>query len=101
MVKAAENNPKAGIRKLADKFRCGKTQISTILCDKGRIIGLYEANMSGDSDSIYKGRIIGFHGANTSGDSHKIKKGSSVCMKQIRLAMAIAERESLLTSSLM
>ena len=43
VAKAAEKNPKAGIRKLANKFKCGKTQISTILRNKERIIGLYEA----------------------------------------------------------
>ena len=44
----AEKNPKAEIRKLADKFNCSKMQISTILHNKERIIILYEANMSGD-----------------------------------------------------
>ena len=48
VVKAAEKNPKGGIRKLVDEFKCGKTQISTILRDKERIINLYEANTSGD-----------------------------------------------------
>ena len=51
MVKAAEKNPKAGIRKLADEFKCVKTQISTILRDKERTIALYETNTSGDSHS--------------------------------------------------
>ena len=55
MVKVAEKNPKAGIRKLADKFRWSTTQISTILCNKGRIICLYEARTFGNSHRIKEG----------------------------------------------
>ena len=51
VVKATERNPEAGIRKLADTFKCRKTQISTILHDEERIIGLYEAKASGDTQS--------------------------------------------------
>ena len=47
VVRTAERETKISIRKLADMFQCGKTQISTILKDKDRIIELYEKNASG------------------------------------------------------
>ena len=62
MVKAAEKNPKFGVRKLADIFKC----------DRHR-------------SPLY----------------YSIKKGSSVCMKQILLVIAIAEKESVLPRSRM
>ena len=64
MIKAAEKNPKAGLRKLADEFKSGKTQISTILRDKERILDLYEANASGDSHSRKRKRTSRFSDVN-------------------------------------
>ena len=46
VVKTVEKEPKIGIRKLAMLFKCGKTQISTILRSKDRIVELYGANAS-------------------------------------------------------
>ena len=46
VIKEAENNPGVGIRKLADKFKCGKTQISCILKKKDEIRALYGENAS-------------------------------------------------------
>lgn len=64
VVKASEKNPKAGIRKLADEFKCGKTQIRTILRDKETIVGLYEANTFGDSHSRKRKRTSQFSDVN-------------------------------------
>ena len=64
VVKEAEKYPKAGIRKLVDEFKCRKTQISSILCDKERIIGLYEANTSGSSHSRKRKRTSQFSDVN-------------------------------------
>ena len=64
MVKAAEKNPKPGVRKLADDFKCDKTQINTILRDKESIIGLYEAYTSGDSHSRKRKRTSQFSDVN-------------------------------------
>ena len=38
VIKAAESDPKIGVRKLAEIFQCGKTQISTILKNKAVIM---------------------------------------------------------------
>ena len=46
VIKTLEKEPKIGIRKLATLFKCGETQISTILRSKDRIVELYEANAS-------------------------------------------------------
>ncbi len=43
VIKVAEKLPKPTIRKLAEDFNCGKTQISTILQNKSRVIELYES----------------------------------------------------------
>ena len=43
VIKTAENEPKIGLRKLAGMFSCGKTQISSILNSKERILEMYEA----------------------------------------------------------
>ena len=45
VVKFAERNPKLGLRKLAEQFKCGKTQISFILQIKADIVKLYEENV--------------------------------------------------------
>ena len=37
-----------GIRKLAERFGCGKTQICTILKNKEKIVELYLSNASGE-----------------------------------------------------
>lgn len=42
VIKTVERERKIGIRKLAELFSCGKTQISTILKDKEKIVELYE-----------------------------------------------------------
>ena len=34
VIKAAESNPKLGVKKLAELYDCGKTQISCILKEK-------------------------------------------------------------------
>ena len=44
VIKAVEKEPEIGIRKLAGLFSCGKTQISTILNNKERIVEMYEAH---------------------------------------------------------
>ena len=46
VIKASEKRPKPTIRQLAQDFKCGKTQISTILVNKPKIIELYESNAS-------------------------------------------------------
>ena len=40
VIKASE--PKPSIRKLAEEFNCGKTQISTILQNKHEILDMYD-----------------------------------------------------------
>ena len=42
VIKTVERERKIDIRKLAELFSCGKTQISTILKDKEKIVELYE-----------------------------------------------------------
>ena len=44
VLKVNEKEPKIGCRKLASMFKCGKTQIQTILQNKDRIKDLYESN---------------------------------------------------------
>ena len=46
LVKKAKSDPSLGIRKLAEIFDCGKTQVSTIIQNKDTIIELYESNAS-------------------------------------------------------
>ena len=48
MIKASEKVPKPTIRKLAEEFNCGKTQISTILQNKHEILDMYETNASSE-----------------------------------------------------
>ena len=45
VIKASEKLPKPGIRKLAEEFNCGKTQISTVLQNKAEIL---ESTASGE-----------------------------------------------------
>ena len=46
VIKTAEREPKLGVRKLALRFGCGKTQISTILKNKEAVREFYESNAS-------------------------------------------------------
>ena len=48
LVKKTKSDPSLGIRKLAEIFDCGKTQVSTILHNKDTIIELYESNTSSE-----------------------------------------------------
>ena len=48
VIKASEKVPKPSVRKLAEEFNCGKTQISTILQNKHEILDMYETNASGE-----------------------------------------------------
>ena len=49
VIKASKITPKLGIRKIAEQFKCGKTQISSILKNESRIVEMYEANASGNT----------------------------------------------------
>ena len=44
VLKTVEKEPKIGVRKLAGLFSCGKTQISSILKNKEKIVEMYEAH---------------------------------------------------------
>ena len=55
VIKAAEREPNVGTRKLADTFKCGKTQIQTIIKNKQHIKDLYVSNAS-SSLTQYKKR---------------------------------------------
>ena len=46
LIKKANDNPSFGVRKLADMFECGRTQVSGILKDKAKYLDLYESNAS-------------------------------------------------------
>ena len=54
VIKKAEKNKTIGVRKLAEKFGCGKTHISTILKNKERIEELYASNAFGQRCLIGK-----------------------------------------------
>ncbi|XP_011406639.1 PREDICTED: tigger transposable element-derived protein 4-like [Amphimedon queenslandica] len=54
VIQRAEKEPKIGVRRLADIFSCGKTQISCILRDKERIKDLYESNSNGGLCQVRK-----------------------------------------------
>ena len=46
-IKAYEKEPQPSGRQMAEKFNCGKTQISTILQNKAEILDMYESISSG------------------------------------------------------
>ena len=46
VVRFKENNPHVSARKLADQFKCGKTQIQAILLKKDEILKDYESNLN-------------------------------------------------------
>lgn len=48
VIMTSERETKIGIRKLADLFQCGKSQISAILKNKATVKQLYESNASSD-----------------------------------------------------
>ena len=54
VIKAAKNNPQFSVRRLADLFECGKTQISSLLKNKESILELYETNAASESVSSRK-----------------------------------------------
>ena len=61
VIKLAEEDPKLGLRKLADLFDCGKTQISGILKDKDTVLELYNGNLlSKDSFFLKRYRACEF-----------------------------------------
>ena len=49
VIDEAKKNPGISSRTLAEKFSCGKTQITTILKNKATIVEKYESNMSSTS----------------------------------------------------
>ena len=48
VIKETEKEPKISVCKLTELFSCGKTQISSILKDKDRIVELYETQNASD-----------------------------------------------------
>ena len=54
VIKAAEKS-RVGVRKLAEQFNCGRTQISSILKNKEALLELYESNASSNSICMKKG----------------------------------------------
>ena len=44
LIKKAAANPSFGIRKLAELFECGRTQVSGILKSRAKFLDLYESN---------------------------------------------------------
>ena len=48
VVKATKRNPEFGVRKLANLFKCGRTQIS-FLKNSESILELYEGNVASKS----------------------------------------------------
>ena len=49
VIKATKKNPKFGVRKLADLFKCGRTQIFSFLKNSESILELYEGNVASES----------------------------------------------------
>ena len=58
VIKAAKSNPQFGVRRLADMFECGRSQISSLLKNKESILELYEANAASKSVSSRKGQDL-------------------------------------------
>ena len=48
VVRLKEKNPHVSARRLADQFKCGKTQIQAILLEKDEISKDYESNVNGN-----------------------------------------------------
>ena len=66
VIQASKKFPKPGIRKLAEEFQCGKTQISTILQNEARIVEMYEENASGAACQLKRVRNSKFGELNDS-----------------------------------
>ena len=54
VIQVAQKNPSLSVRSLAERFDCGKTQVSRILKDKVTIIEKYESNASSESKRSLK-----------------------------------------------
>lgn len=54
VIKLVAKEPNIGSRKLAERFHCGKTQITTILKNKDQIKELFESNASGSLSQFRK-----------------------------------------------
>ena len=54
VIKMAERELKLGVRELAKRFQCGKTQVSTILKNKVAVRKLYESNASNSLCQAHK-----------------------------------------------
>jgi len=48
VIKVYEKEPQPSVRQLAEKFNCGKTQMSTILQNKAETLDMYKSNSSGE-----------------------------------------------------
>ena len=66
VIKTSKKSPKPSIRKLAEEFRCGKTQISTILQNEAKVLEMYEENASGAACQLKRVRNSKFGGLNDS-----------------------------------
>ena len=44
VIEYAQKNPKTGTRKIAEVFKCGRTQIQSILKNREALLSEYEAN---------------------------------------------------------
>ena len=56
VIKSYEREPTIGSRKLAETFKCGRTQIQTIVKNKETIKAMYESNASDKLSHIAKGQ---------------------------------------------
>ena len=52
VVRLKEKNPHVSARRLADQFKCGKTQIQAILLKKDEISKDYESNLNGNMKRV-------------------------------------------------
>ena len=65
VLEMVKKNPSMGVRKLAEHFSCGKSQIATILKNKESILELYESNLPSESiRSRKRARTSEFAGVN-------------------------------------